>query len=188
MKSIAVYCGSSSGNREIYKDETARLGKLLAEREVGIVFGGGQVGLMGILADAALEAGGVVRGIIPEFLHVKEVAHAGLSEIITVKNMHQRKALIEKMSDAFIALPGGFGTLDELFEIMTWLQLGLHGKPVGILNIAGYYDPLLQQLDRMEGEGFLRRENKSLVHVSDQADVLLEQMAAFEAPSVPKWL
>jgi uncharacterized protein (TIGR00730 family) len=188
MKKVAVYCGSSAGNKDIYREETRKLGQYLAQKEVHIIFGGGQVGLMGVLADAALKEGGRVTGIIPAFLNVKEVAHAGLSEQIRVSSMHERKALIEEMSDGFIALPGGYGTMDEVFEMMTWSQLGLHRKPVGILNINGYYDPMREQLDRMVEEGFLRQENKNLVTFSDQARILLDQMLQFSAPLVPKWL
>lgn len=162
------------------------MGKLLAAKDIEIIYGGGQVGLMGVLADAALEAGGRVCGIIPAFLNLREVAHQGLSEQVTVGSMHERKALIEKRSDGFLAMPGGFGTLDEFFEILTWLQLGLHEKPVGLLNISGFFDPVLAMMEGMVSEGFLRPENKNLVTVGDQADALLERMGRFQAPSVPK--
>lgn len=188
MNSIAVYCGSSSGVNGIYKEQAEYLGNLLALRQIDVVFGGGKVGLMGILADAALNAGGKVTGIIPGFLHIKEVAHDGLSEMITVENMHMRKALIYEKSDGFIALPGGFGTLDELFEMLTWAQLGLHQKPVGILNINGYFNSILEAIDTMVGEGFLKMENRDIIQVSGKADVLLQSMENYHAPPVPKWI
>ncbi len=188
MKQIAVYCGSSGGVNGIYREEAARLGKLLVEKEISLVFGGGKVGLMGTIADAVLEAGGKAFGIIPTFLQIKEVAHEGLSRMITVESMHERKALIYEMSDGFIAMPGGFGTLDELFEMLTWGQLGLHGKPVGILNVNGYYDAILGSLDTMVCEGFLRQENRELVLSDSSPENLLEKFMAFKPLSVAKWL
>lgn len=188
MKRIAVYCGSSSGVNGIYREQAAKLGKLLAERQTEVIFGGGKVGLMGHLADAAMNAGGKVTGIIPTFLHVKEVAHDHITEMITVDSMHERKAMIFDMSDAFIALPGGFGTLDELFEMLTWAQLGLHQKPVGILNINGYFDPILEGIDSMVDEGFLKLDNREMIQVSGQAEKLLLMMEKYEAPSLPKWI
>ena len=188
MKSISVYCGSSSGSNGIYIEEAKKLGRILAEREIQLVFGGGKVGLMGILADAALEAGGKVTGVIPRFLHVKEVAHDGLSNMVTAETMHERKTLIHEMSDAVIALPGGFGTLDELFEMLTWAQLGLHQKPVGILNINGYFTHLLKAMDTMVNEGFLKSANREIVLVSDTVDELLDKMERYDASSVPKWI
>jgi len=188
MKRIAVYCGSSSGVNGIYREQAAYLGRLLAERQTEVVFGGGKVGLMGHLADAVLSAGGKVTGIIPGFLHVKEVAHDGLTEMITVENMHQRKALIYDMSDGFIALPGGFGTLDELFEMLTWAQLGLHQKPVGILNVNGFYNSILNGIDSMVKEGFLKTENRDMIQLSGKADELLQKMASYHAPPLPKWI
>lgn len=188
MNSIAVYCGSSSGVNGIYKAQAARLGKMLAERQTEVIFGGGKVGLMGILADAALEAGGSVTGIIPGFLNIKEVAHDRLSKMITVENMHDRKALIFDKSDGFIALPGGFGTLDELFEMLTWAQLGLHQKAVGILNVNGYYNSILKGVDTMVEEGFLKTENRDMIQVSGEAETLLQMMENYLAPPVPKWI
>jgi uncharacterized protein (TIGR00730 family) len=188
MKRIAVYCGSSTGANGIYREQAAYLGRLLAERQTEVVFGGGKVGLMGHLADAALGAGGRVTGIIPGFLHIKEVAHDHLSEMITVDNMHERKALIYDISDGFIALPGGFGTLDELFEMLTWAQLGLHRKPVGILNVNGYYDSILGGIDNMVGEGFLKIENREIIQVSREAEELLQRMENYHAPPLPKWI
>ncbi len=188
MKKIAIYCGSSTGPNEIYRTQAARLGRYLAENKIHIIFGGGKVGMMGILADAALEAGGEVTGVIPRFLHVKEVAHSGLSELITVETMHERKALIEKMCDAAIALPGGFGTMDELFEMLTWGQLGLHDKPVGILNTNGFYREVLLAVDRMVNEGFLKDLNRDMLLVSDSIEELFKLMQNYTPPVVRKWI
>ena len=188
MKKIAIYCGSSAGPNKIYRTQAAQLGRYLAENHIHVIFGGGKVGMMGILADAALEAGGKVTGVIPGFLHVKEVAHNGLTELITVETMHSRKALIEKMCDAAIALPGGFGTLDELFEMLTWGQLGLHDKPVGILNTNGFYDQILSAVDRMVDEGFLKDLNRDMLLVSKNIEELFERMQSYAPPRVRKWI
>lgn len=188
MKKIAVYCGSSAGVNGIYREQASKLGILLASRGIEVIFGGGKVGLMGHLADSVLKAGGRVTGIIPGFLHVKEVAHDGLSEMITVSNMHERKAMIYEKSDAFIALPGGFGTLDELFEMLTWAQLGLHLKPVGILNVNAYFNPILDGIENMVGEGFLKAENRDMIQVSGEAAELLQLLESYQAPPVPKWI
>ena len=188
MKKIAVYCGSSAGPNEIYRTQAAQLGRYMAEKGIHVIFGGGKVGLMGILADAALEAGGEVTGVIPGFLHVKEVAHSSLTELITVETMHQRKALIEQMCDAAIALPGGFGTLDELFEMLTWGQLGLHDKPVGILNTNGFFDPILAAVDRMVEDGFLKDLNRDMLLVSEHIEELFELLHSYAPPNVRKWI
>lgn len=160
----------------------------LVQRRWKLVFGGGQVGLMGILADRMLDAGGSVTGVIPRFLLEKEVAHMQLSELIVVETMHERKMRMFELSDAFVALPGGFGTLDEFFEIVTWLQLGLHRKPVGILNVHGFYDPLLEQLSVMVREGFLKEENRKLIVSSHDAGRLLTTMETVELPKTGKWI
>ncbi|MCP4313524.1 MAG: TIGR00730 family Rossman fold protein [Bacteroidetes bacterium] len=188
MNRIAVYCGSSAGVNGIYREQAAQLGVLLASRSIEVVFGGGKVGLMGYLADASMDAGGRVTGIIPGFLYIKEVAHDRLTKMITVETMHERKALIFDMSDGFIALPGGFGTLDELFEMLTWGQLGLHQKPVGILNVNGYFNPILEGIDSMVGEGFLKIENRDMIQVSDRPIELLRMMEQYQAPALPKWI
>lgn len=188
MKTIAVYCGSSSGHNEIYRKEAARTGSYLAQQGIDLVYGGGKVGLMGVLADSALEAGGKVTGVIPAFLKTKEVAHDQLSELLVVEDMHKRKALIHEMSDGFIALPGGYGTLEELFEMLTWGQLGLHPKPVGLLNISGFFDHILASLDHMVQEGFVHEINRNMVLCDPRVENLLKQMRAYQAPSVPKWL
>lgn len=188
MNKVAVYCGSSAGPNELYRTQAAQLGEYLARNQIHVIFGGGKVGMMGILANAALEAGGEVTGVIPAFLHVKEVAHDGLTELITVDSMHQRKALIEKMCDGAIALPGGYGTLDELFEMLTWGQLGLHDKAVGILNTNGYFDPVLLAIDRMVEEGFLKDLNRDMLLVSDKIEKLITLMRNYQPPEIRKWI
>jgi uncharacterized protein (TIGR00730 family) len=188
MKAIAVYCGSSSGINGMYREEAARLGKMLARKGIRVIFGGGKVGLMGVLADAVLEAGGEITGVIPAFLKLKEVAHEGLSELICVESMHERKALISDMSDGAIALPGGLGTLDELFEMLTWGQLGLHTKPVALLNTNAYFSPVLTAIDQMISEGFLKERNREMILASADMQHLLEQMERYQAPVFPKWI
>ena len=188
MKSIAIYCGSSSGTNGVYREKAAQLGKYLAQHNIHVVSGGGTVGLMGVLANAALEAGAKVTGVMPAFLHVKDAAHPNLTELITVKTMHQRKALIEEMSDGAIALPGGFGTLDELFEMLTWGQLGLHDKPVGILNTHGFFNHILAAVDQMVKEGFLKDLNRQMVLVNDSIETLLDSMTNYSPPKVRKWI
>jgi len=164
------------------------LGELLARNKIHIIYGGGKVGLMGVLADAVLDAGGKITGVIPGFLKLNEVAHNGLSEMICVETMHERKALINDMSDGAIALPGGLGTLDELFEMLTWGQLGLHTKPVGLLNTNGYFSHILTAIEKMIREGFLKERNREMVLVSEEIDDLLLKMNEYEAPSFPKWI
>jgi uncharacterized protein (TIGR00730 family) len=188
MKKIGVYCGSSSGTNQEYRNIAAATGRFLALNGIELIFGGGKVGLMGVLADAAIKAEGKVTGVIPRFLQTKEVAHDKLSNMITVESMHERKALIYKMSDGFIALPGGYGTLEELFEMLTWGQLGLHAKPVGLLNVEGFFDHILASLDHMVQEGFLHQINRKMVLCSHHPEDLFELMLAYDAPSVPKWL
>jgi uncharacterized protein (TIGR00730 family) len=160
MKRICVFCGSSSGSRHEHRAATEELGTELARRNIGLVYGGGNVGLMGVLADAVLKAGGEAQGVIPEHLMAREIGHNGLTKLHIVHSMHERKALMADLSDAFIALPGGFGTLEEFCEIVTWAQLGLHAKPCGILNVLGYYSPLLAMLDHAVEERFLKPENR----------------------------
>ncbi|MEO8589280.1 MAG: TIGR00730 family Rossman fold protein [Flavobacteriales bacterium] len=155
MQRIAVFCGASAGNDTIYHDAAQGVGRAIAARGMGVVYGGGHVGLMGAVADAALQAGGEVLGVIPGFMVEKELAHNGLTELLVVRDMHERKMRMHERSDAVIALPGGFGTMDELFELLTWRQLGLHAKPMGLLNVNGFYSPLLEQVARMDRDGFL---------------------------------
>lgn len=182
MKSICVYCGSNSGREPAYARAAVSLGHKLAERGLTLIYGGGQVGLMGTLADAVLEKGGEVDGVIPEFLALKEIAHMELTRLHVVKSMHARKAKMERLSDGFIALPGGIGTMEELFEIWTWGQLGQHRNPVGLLNVDSYYDELVAFLDKMTAQGFLAPEHRGALMVSDDAEVLLDMFAAYEAP------
>ncbi|HLK96899.1 MAG TPA: TIGR00730 family Rossman fold protein [Hymenobacter sp.] len=188
MKSVAVYCGSSSGTNEVYTQQAQEMGRVLAERGLTLVYGGGRVGLMGAVADSVLQHGGRAIGVIPDFLVAKEVEHTGLTELHVVKSMHERKLLMADLADSFVAMPGGYGTLEELFEVLTWGQLGLHQKPVALLNVQGFYDHLLRALDHMVEEGLLRRENRQqLLHHPEPA-ALLDQMAAWQPIPVEKWL
>jgi uncharacterized protein (TIGR00730 family) len=188
MKSVAVYCGSSSGNQAEYTQQAQAMGRELARRGLTLVYGGGCVGLMGIIADAVLAEGGKVIGVIPKFLADKEVAHRNCTELHVVETMHQRKLLMADLADGFVAMPGGFGTLEELFEVLTWGQLGLHGKPVGLLNTLGFYDALLGLLDHMSAEAFLRRENREQVLQNTDAAALLDAMAGYQPLRLEKWL
>jgi uncharacterized protein (TIGR00730 family) len=188
LKRICVYCGSNAGRRSGYAEAARVLGTELARRGLGLVYGGGRVGLMGVLADAALAAGGEVIGVIPEALATREVAHAGLTELRVVGSLHERKALMAELSDGFMALPGGYGTLDELCEIVTWAQLGLHEKPCGILNVERYFDPFVAFIDRAVGEGFVRPEHQALILVENDPAALLARMAEFRPPALPKWI
>lgn len=188
MKSICVFCGSSSGVRPEYADAARQLGALLAERGIGLVYGGGRVGLMGIIADAVLTHGGHVSGIIPEFLFKKEIEHKDVSDLRVVGSMHERKALMADLADGFIALPGGWGTLDEFCEILTWAQLGLHTKPCGLLNVAGYYDSFLQFFDTATTEGFVQPQYRALVLADTDPARLLDRMAAYQPPQTVKWM
>lgn len=188
MKNITVFCGSSFGTEEIYKEQAELLGKTLAKQNIGLVYGGANVGLMGAVADGALSENGTVIGVLPNFLRSKEIAHQGLTELILVESMHERKTKMSELCDGVIALPGGFGTLEELFEMLTWAQLGLHKKPIAILNISGFYDSLLELLETMTEKGFLKEVNKNMLLVSDDIDDLLEQMKNYVAPTVGKWI
>lgn len=188
MKSIAVFCGSSSGNNGIYKEQAVLLGETLAQKRIRLIYGGGKVGLMGVIANAALGAGGHVTGVIPGFLQTREVAHDNLTEMFRVDSMHERKALIDKLCDGVIAMPGGFGTLDELFEMLTWGQLGLHQKPVGLLNINGYFSHILKAIETMVNEGFLKEINRDMVLVCEDIHDLLHKMSTYRPPDVPKWI
>lgn len=188
MKRVLVFCGSSPGRRPEYGAGAAGLGRLLAERGLGVVYGGASVGLMAAVADAALDAGGEVIGVIPKRLTELEISHAGLSELHVVDTMHQRKALMAELSDAVIALPGGTGTLDELFELFTWSQLGLHRKPMGLLDIADYWQPLLAFLEHAVNERFLRAEHLAMLLVERDAAVLLERLDSYQHEAGDKWL
>ena len=185
---ICVFCGSNSGSRSAYTKAAVDLGRWLAQEKLSLVYGGGRVGLMGSIADAVLEEGGEVIGVIPESLVRREVAHTGLTDLRVVQTMHERKALMAELSDAFVALPGGFGTLDEFCEILTWAQLGLHKKPCGLLNVEGYFDPLLALFDRAVADGFLHPKHRSMLITADDPERLLEEMVKYRAPEVEKWL
>jgi uncharacterized protein (TIGR00730 family) len=188
MRSVCVFCGSSVGRQPEFAEAARELGRLLAERSLRLVYGGGNVGLMGVLADAAIAGGGEVIGVIPEHLMAKELGHSGITELRVVGSMHERKALMAELADAFIALPGGIGTLEELLEILTWAQLGLHAKPCGLLDVAEYYRPLREMLVRAAAEGFLRPEHQQLLVCSTSPADLLERLARHRPPQLPKWL
>ncbi len=188
LNSITVFCGSSSGTDTIYLEEAHRLGQTLAKERITLVYGGALVGLMGAVADGALAAGGKVIGVLPGFLQTKEIAHEKLTELIIVNSMHERKTRMNELSDGVIALPGGFGTLDELFEMLTWGQLGLHKKPIGLLNIDGYYDDLVYMVQTMTERGFLKEVNRSMLLTSNHTDDLLRQMRHYTAPDTGKWI
>lgn len=188
MKRIAVFCGSSMGNKEIFKNRATRLGRALAERNIGLVYGGAKVGIMGAIADAVLQEGGKVIGVLPRFLQEKELAHKGLTELILVDSMHERKTKMNELCDGVLALPGGFGTLEELFEMLTWGQLGLHKKPVAILNIDGFYDSLNLFIQAMVHNGFLKALNRDMLLADDNIDTILDKMENYKAPEVGKWL
>jgi uncharacterized protein (TIGR00730 family) len=188
LRRICIYAGSSPGARPEYAAAARELGTQLARAGLVVVYGGGNVGLMGVLADAAIAAGGEVIGVITHGLADKELAHGGATEMHRVGTMHERKWRMAELSDAFLALPGGFGTLEEFFEALTWLQLGLHRKPVGLLNVAGFYDPLLAVLAQMEAERFVRPEHRALVLVESDPASLLTRLAGFVAPDAEKWL
>jgi hypothetical protein len=185
---VLVFCGSSPGARPEYAQEADALGRLLAERGLGLVYGGARVGLMGTVADGALAAGGEVVGVIPRQLVEHEIAHTGLSELHEVTTMHERKALMAELSDAVVALPGGTGTLDELFELFTWSQLGLHQMPIGLLDVAGYWQPLLALLDHMVAERFLRSEHRQTLLVDRDGGALLDALASYRHAAPYKWL
>ncbi len=188
MNRLCVYCGSSTGVRPEYAAAARATGRLLAERGIGVVAGGGSVGMMGAVADAALAAGGEVIGVIPHALAAREVDHTGLTALHKVDTMHERKALMAELADGFVALPGGLGTLEELMEVWTWAQLGIHRQPVGLLNVAGYFDGLLAFVDHAVAEGFVRPTYRAMLVVAETPAVLLDALAAYESPDVPRWL
>jgi len=188
MKRITVFCGSSFGNEKNYETQAFKLGKIMAENNYELVYGGAKVGLMGSVADGVLNHNGKVFGVLPSFLMTKEIAHDRLTELFIVESMHERKTKMNDLSDGIIALPGGFGTLEEFFEILTWAQLGLHKKPIGILNIDGFYDLLLAFVVNMVDKGFLKPINHQMILVSDDATDLLDKMKNYVAPEVGKWI
>ncbi|NEQ52500.1 MAG: TIGR00730 family Rossman fold protein [Leptolyngbya sp. SIO3F4] len=188
MKKICVFCGSSPGVNVKYKEAAFEFGKLLAAENYELVYGGGSTGIMGFVADACLEAGGEVTGVIPDFLIAKEVGHKGLTQQIEVKSMHERKQKMADISDAFVALPGGMGTMDELCEIVTWSQLGLHNKPVGILNTQTYFTPFIQFMDHMVSQRFLSEENRQIIVEDESPKGLIDKLINYTSPKTEKWL
>ncbi|RPD42712.1 TIGR00730 family Rossman fold protein [Chitinophaga barathri] len=188
MKSITVFCASSPGFSAVYMEQAYLVGKTLAEKGIRLIYGGANIGLMGAVADGALEAGGEVVGVLPDFLRAKEIAHRRLSELIMVETMHERKTKMNDLCDGVIALPGGYGTLEELFEMITWAQLGLHQKPIALLNINGYYDHLTKLLQHMTDEGLLKAENQRMLLSGTDIHQLLEQMKQYTPPLVGKWI
>ncbi len=188
MKRIAVFCGASAGSNPVFMEVAARVGRVLAQRQIELVYGGASIGLMGAVADGALAAGGKAIGVLPGFFTKREVAHESLTQMIVVNTMHERKMTMHDLSDGIIALPGGFGTMEELFEILTWGQLGLHQMPMGLLNVNGFYDALIQMIQTMVDNGFLLEINRQMLLVSDDIEDLLEQMHRYQAPEMGQWL
>ncbi len=188
MKRICVFCGSNQGGRPEYVEAAKKLGLLLAERNIGLVYGGAKVGTMGAIADTVLDNGASVIGVMPRLLVEKEVAHSGLTELRIVDTMHERKHLMAELSDAFVALPGGLGTLDEFFEMATWAQLGMHDKPCGLLNVCGYFDNMIRFLDTAVSEEFVRKEHREMIFVHDNPETLIDAFESYEAPAVAKWM
>lgn len=188
MKALCVYCGSNPGHREVYAAAAEALGRMLAAKGIGLVYGGAAKGLMGRLADAVLAAGGEVQGVIPHNLMKKEIAHPSVTKLHVVNTMHERKALMAELSDAFVALPGGFGTLEEIIEIVTWAQLRFHEKPCGLLNVDGFFTHLLAYLGRAETEGFLKAEHRRMLVVEEHPEALLSAFERYRATAVEKWM
>lgn len=187
MRRICVYCGSNTGSGDTYNDAARDLADALMRHDYELVYGGASKGTMGVLADAMLQSGGKVHGVIPKMLQDAEIAHEGLTELHVVGSMHERKSMMAALADGFIALPGGIGTLEELVEILTWGQLGFHEKPCGIINVNGYFNKLLEFLDHAEGQGFLRAENRRMLLCADDATGLIQQFERYTAPTVRKW-
>lgn len=188
MKSIVVFCGSSEGTNPDYIEQGYALGKTLAKQEITLVYGGAKIGVMGEIARGALEANGIVIGVIPDFLKIREVFHTNLTELIVTQNMHERKLKMHELSDGIIMLAGGYGTLEEFFEMLTWAQLGLHQYPIGILNTNGFYTELMNMLAKMVDQGFVKKENYDMILVDDTIDGLLTQMKNYQPLPVPKWI
>src|SRR3990172_1852809 len=188
MKRVCVFCGSRNGTRDQYVAAARRTGEALARRGIGLVYGGGGIGLMGVLADAAVSAGGDVIGVIPKALMAREVAHRGLPDLRVVASMHERKALMAELADAFVALPGGFGTLEEFCEALTWAQLGIHRKPCGLLNVEGFFDPLLSLFDHAVRERFVSPDHRSLVVVEEDPERLLDALSRWAPPALERWM
>ncbi len=187
MKSLCVYCGSNFNGDPILRKAIEELAETMVAQNITLVYGGGSVGVMGVIADDILKRNGKAIGVIPQFLMDKEVGHAGLTEMVITENMHQRKQKMADLSDGFVILPGGFGTLEEFFEVLTWLQLGLHAKPIGVLNVNGFYDPLFQQMEMMVKHRFLKQKNKDLVFNETSASILIDKMSNFNALPDEVW-
>ncbi|MDR3681324.1 MAG: TIGR00730 family Rossman fold protein [Flavipsychrobacter sp.] len=188
IKSIAVFCGSSEGYDKVYMKAAREAGATLATRKIELIYGGSKAGLMGAIADGVLENGGIVTGVIPGFLKTVEIVHTGITELVTVGNMHERKLKMHELSDAVITMPGGWGTMEEFFEMLTWGQLGLHRKPIGLLNVNGYYDSLAALNKSMVTEGFLKENTANMLLISNNINDLLYQMEHYTAPEIPEWL
>ncbi len=188
MNRICVFCGSKTGNSPLFLETAIQLGRVLAERGLDLVYGGASIGLMGAVADSVMAGGGKVVGVIPEAMASKEVAHDCLTEMHVVSSMHERKSMMARLADAFVALPGGFGSFEELLEMITWAQLGIHRKPVGILNVGGYYDPLIQLFERAIEEGFIKPRNRKLFVIEQEPDRLLQTLVAHRLPEVKRWI
>jgi uncharacterized protein (TIGR00730 family) len=188
IRRVCVFCGSKAGLDDRYRQAARQLGAQLARDGVGLVFGGGSVGLMGVLADAVLEAAGEIIGVLPKMLATKELLHSGVADMRLTADMHERKALMAELADAFVALPGGYGTFEELFEVITWAQLGIHRKTIGLLNTAGYFDPLVRMIDHAIQEGFVKESHRGLIVVEERPDALLATLRTHEMPAVKRWL
>lgn len=188
LRNLCVYCGSNPGRQDIYIEAARELGRTMARQGIGLVYGGASVGIMGAIADAVMQAGGQAVGIIPESLMRKELAHRGLTELHVTQSMHERKRMMADRADAFVALPGGAGTLEEIFEVWTWAQLGHHTKPCALFNVGGYYDGLARFLDHMVAEQFVRAEHREMLIVENDPQRLLERLANYRAPQVTKWI
>lgn len=188
MRRLCVFCGSSVGVKDAYGAAARAFGALLARRKIGLVYGGGNVGLMGVIADAVMEHGGEAIGVIPQSLADREIAHAGITQLRLVDSMHARKAMMAELSDGFVAMPGGVGTFEEFFEAVTWTQLGLHRKPCGLLNVDGFYTPLAAFIDQAVAEGFIKPVHRAAIVVDDDAERLLDTLATIRLPDVPKWI
>jgi uncharacterized protein (TIGR00730 family) len=188
MRRLCVFCGSSVGNQSAYAEAAQAMGALLAARGIGLVYGGGHVGLMGVIADAVMASGGEVIGVIPQTLADREIAHSGITELRVVDSMHSRKAMMAELSDAFIAMPGGVGTFEEFFEVVTWTQLGLHRKPCGLLNVNAFYTPLAAFIDQAVSEGFIRPVHRAGIVVDSDPERLLDTLSTIQLPDVPKWI
>jgi uncharacterized protein (TIGR00730 family) len=187
MKAISVFCGSNFNGNPVLLKAVHDLADVMVEKKISLVFGGGRVGVMGLIADAVLERGGIAIGVIPKFLMDKEVGHTGLTDLIITENMHQRKQKMADLSDGVITIPGGFGTMEEFFEVLTWLQLGIHGNPIGLLNVDGFYNPLLMQIDLMVENKFLKPLNRDLVIAESEPKILIERMEKFDSKPDDVW-